>query len=787
MACALDGLTVLDLGTGPAAALATMFLGDQGARVVRLVAPGTPHLREGGFVVWDRGKACVRLDLDAALAGLDASGTAHAAMPAGAPSADFLRLVGGADVLVEDFVPGSPLQRLVEWSRLKRVNPRLVCCSITAYGKRGPWKDEPPIEDLVLARTGLLSGMPGFRPAPVHVVHPLPSTGAALLAAIGIAAALLARETTGRGRLVETSLMAGALLYQTKVTGERLERHVFQTHPAGSAPFYSVYRCGDGQWVQLGCVHIGFITTAAKLLGVADLVAEARFNGGRGGTTPHDDAELRASIAGILQTKPYAQWAAAFEAADVPFAPARLTDEALSDPQVLHNRMVTTLDDPAVGPVMQMGVPIRLERTPGRVAGPRAAALLAAIDMPIMASSSAASMPPDATDPPPLAGIRILEITNLIAGPTTGRILADLGADVIKLEPPAGDMSRPIGRTYFYSVNFNKRSVCVDTGIDAGKRIVQRIAASADALVANLRPHATGRMGIGPAVNPRLIETHLTGYGWTGPYAKRPGIDPLAQALMGLERAQGGPDNPPVFPAQLAPTDITTGAMGALGTILALFVRGRSGIGQRVESDLLGGGIVLSSAWFTRHAGRAERPLADKEQHGLGPFHRLYRLRDGWVYVVAESDEARRAMCAIAGFTTPDPAALQPAKGRHPNTTPFALELAAVIARRSLGETLAALKAAGVPCSEVPAAAAEIFLDDPHATANDMVAVRRHAKAGELRVAWRLVRFADTHDSAGLPTPLLGEHTDQVLREIGCGEGEIRSLHAEGVVKTEVA
>jgi len=139
----------------------------------------------------------------------------------------------------------------------------------------------------------------------------------------------------------------------------------------------------------------------------------------------------------------------------------------------------------------------------------------------------------------------------------------------------------------------------------------------------------------------------MTGYGWTGPYAKRPGIDPLAQALMGLSRAQGGPDNPPVFPAQLAPTDYTNGAMGALGTILALLVRVRTGVVQRVDSDLLAGGILLGSAWFTRYAGKPERQLADKQQYGLGPFHRLYRSRDGWIYVVAETDEARRAMCAI--------------------------------------------------------------------------------------------------------------------------------------------
>ena len=267
--------------------------------------------------------------------------------------------------------------------------------------------------------------------------------------------------------------------------------------------------------------------------------------------------------------------------------------------------------------------------------------------------------------------MRILEITNLIAGPTAGRILADLGADVIKLEPPTGDMSRPIARTYFYSVNFNKRSVCVDTQTDAGKRIVQRIAASADALVANLRPHATERMGITSAVNPRLIETHLTGYGWTGPYAKRPGIDPLAQALMGLQRAQGGPDNPPVFPAQLAPTDYVNGAMGALGTILALYARARSGIAQRVDCDLLGAAIVLSSPWFTRYSGKPERPLADKEQYGLGPFHRLYRLRDGWIYVVAESEAERRAMCTVFGCAAPKPSLLQQIRWVPPQHNPI--------------------------------------------------------------------------------------------------------------------
>ena len=610
-----------------------------------------------------------------------------------------------------------------------------------------------------------------------------------MLAANGIAAALLARETTGRGRAVETSLMAGALLYQTKVTGERLDRHVFQTHPSGSAPFYSIYPCADGQWVQLGCVHIGFITTCAKVLGIGELIAEPRFKVGQGGAAPQDDAELRATLTRILQSKPYAEWALAFEAADVPFAPARQTEEGLTDPQVLHNRMVTTLEDPGVGPVTQMGVPIRLSETPGRVAGPRPAALLAAKDLPGFPppAGAPATSRAEATDPPPLAGVRILEITNLIAGPTAGRILADLGADVIKLEPPGGDMSRPIARTYFYCVNFNKRSISVDTSTDAGKSIVQRIAAKADALIANLRPHATARMGVGPAVNPRLIETHMTGYGWTGPYAKRPGIDPLAQALMGMSRAQGGPDNPPVFPAQLAPTDYTNGAMGALGTILALIARARFGIVQRVDSDLLAGGyraeLGLVHALCRQAGAAAGRQGPIRALTLPSPLPRAGRvdLRRGRDRCAAPGPvhDVRFRRCRSR------PSCYRKSPGRHPNATPFAMNWLRWLRNAPWPRRLRPCGRRACLAARLRQATATIFLAIrtlPQMAWSRSASIPRPAS---LRVAWQLVQFADTRGSIGLPTPLLGEHTSNVLREIGYSESEIRSLHADGVVKTE--
>jgi crotonobetainyl-CoA:carnitine CoA-transferase CaiB-like acyl-CoA transferase len=795
MASALDGITILDLTDGPAGALATMLLCDHGAQVIRVVDMPEAAPRRGGYLVWDRGKECVRLDL-ARIEPPPQGGRPPAA--AGQtisedPTDVYARLIRSADVLVEDFSPASDRQNLVCADWLSALNPRLIHCSITAYGKHGPLKDEPPIDDLVMARAGILATQPGFRPGPVHVVHPLPSVGAALLAAQGVAAALLAREKTGLGRTVETSLLAGALLYHPKVTGEKLAPHVFQSNPAGSAPFYSLYECADGEWVQLGCVHEGFIQTAAGIMGIKGVLDDPKYGRGRLPKTPEADRELRTIIGHAIRTKPYETWARIFEEADVPYARVRTTEESMDDPQVQVNAMLVELQDPEVGLIAQMGVPVRLSATPGKVQGPR-----------MLPGNQPAHLPVEGPDTrwssegqrrqaspfdPPLEGIRVLEITNLIAGPTAGRLLADLGADVIKMEPLEGDISRPIGRTYFFNLNVNKRSLSVNTRMPDGKAVAQKVAATADVLLANLRPHATERMGIGPDVlqklNPRLIETHVTGFGWSGPYALRPGIDPLAQALMGLSRAQGAPGNPPVFYSQLAPTDFTAGAMGALGTILALYVRERTGVVQRVDTNLLNGGIILSSEWFTRYQGKPSRPLADTGQYGLDAFHRLYEANDGWVYVVAGTPQERRALCGALDCEDLLREHTDAPAGCHPADTPLAHALSKRFAALRLDEILARLQAAGVPCAPAVSGHSEFFLSDPHAAANDMVATHQHPLLGQKRVARHYIRFGRTEVLQGRPTPLLGEHTREVLQDVGFTESAIAELHADGAVKTE--
>ena len=777
MASALDGITVLELSQTPAGAMAGMLLCDHGARVTRLLDSDEKAMRPGGYRVWDRGKACRRLDLSQAAAHPQATG--------------YESLLRGVDVVLEDFPPSSDQQVLVRSNWLASLNPRLIRCSITAYGKCGPLKDEPAIDELVMARMGILETMPGYRPGPVHVVHPLPSVGAALFASIGIAAALLAREKTGRGRTVETSLMAGSLLYQPKVVAPDLEPRPFQTHPAGSGPFYSVYACADNNWVQLGCVHLGFIQAAAKVMGIADVLDDPRYGGGQIPVSPDADLQLRARIAEAVVTKPYGHWAQCFEESDVPYALARTTEEGMSDPQVQANGMVETLTDPEVGQLVQMGVPVRLSQTPGRIQGPRALPDTASSDPPVDVAPLQGSTVPETEFDLPLKGIRVLEITNLIAGPIAGRLLADLGADVIKVEPHAGDISRPLGRTYFFNVNVNKRSLCLNTREPEGRIVVQKVAATADVMLANLRPGATERMGLGPEdlrhLNPRLIETHVTGFGATGPYAHRPGIDPLAQALMGLSRAQGGAENPPVFPAQLAPTDYTAGAMGTYGTVLALLVRERTGLAQRVDTNLLSGGIVLTSPWFTRYEGRQARPLADKGQYGLTPFHRLYEAANGWLCVVADTPAGRRALGDALGCELcPDEAAEDSGAGKgHPSLAPPSDAISRRFASMAVADAVKLLQSANVPCAPVVGGDSEIFLDHPQAIDNRMVLAYNHPVVGHMLVAGHYMQFGNTPVVAGIPTPLLGQHARDTLREVGYTEAAIADLYGKAVVKSE--
>ena len=775
MTTALDGIIVVDLTHSKAGALAGMLLCDNGARVIRLVPPEGDRSRSGpGYIIWDRGKESVSLDIEK-------------------DRETFHKLVGVADVLIESFSPLDRHQGAVDYETLRGINPRLIQCSITAYGNHGPLRDEPPNDDLVMGRTGILSSQPGFREGPVHVIHPIPSTGAAVLAAQGIAAALYDRERTGRGRSVETSLYAGALLYAPKVAGEHLTPRSFQLTPAGGGPFYSNFECADNEWIQIGCIHGGFVDLAAAVMGIADVMTDPRYGDGRRPVDEEARRELFDIVAGVIKTRPIAEWEELFEAADVPYARAGTNEESIDNPQVIANDMVVEIQDPEEGRVVQMGVPIKMSETPGEIRGPRhlrgedTNTVLAELQKEAPKKSGHSEPEPSTL---PLDGIRVLEMTNVIAGPAAGKCLADLGADVIKLESLDGDISRPAGMTYFLYLNSNKRSVSVNTKTPEGMEAAQRLAASSDIMLANMRPGATDRMGLSSEVmdklNPSMIHAHTTAFGWTGPYSHRPGVDPLAQAWMGLQRAQGGEDNPPVFLAQLAPTDFTSGALVALGAVLALYVRERTGKSQKVDCNLLNSGAMLSEDGFLRYEGKKPRRLADKGQHGLHALSRLYDTKEGWLYVVAEGQSSWEALCkAVDDTGVLNDGRFLSAELRAENDVDLALELSALFVERTVAEWLPELRSAGVPASESVDRYNVSYFDDEHPTSEGMVSCYTHPVLGKMKYSSNGLRFGNTEKTAGRQTPLLGENNEDILGEVGYSADDVQALYDKGVIFTE--
>ena len=772
---ALDGITVLDLTRDRPGALAGMFLCDNGARVIRIESPDAANDRtQPIYMVWDRGKESVELDISA-------------------EREAFRKLVVNADVLIEDFAPSSPLQAIVDYGVLRRINPRLVHCSITAYGKRGPMRDEPGDEHLVMARMGILASQPGFRKGPVHVVHPVVNLGTAVLAAQGITASLYAREKTGYGRKVDTSVMAGAMMFAPKVIGERLEQRPFQLTTAGGGPFYSVFECADGNWIQIGCIHGGFVDIAATVMGIADLLANPRYGDGRRPESEEARAELFDIVANVLKTKPCAEWERIFEDADVPYARASSTDEAMTNSQVIANDMLFELRDPIVGEVTQMGNPLKFTQTPGEIRGPRP--MRGQHTERVLSEIADVQLPEPKKveirdNSPPLEGVRVMEMTNVIAGPAAGKCLGDLGADIIKFEPPYGDISRPAGMQYFLYLNSNKRSVSANTKTEAGQEIAQRIATEADIMLANMRPGATDRMGLSAealeSLNPGLIEAHTTAFGWSGPYAHRPGVDPLAQAWMGLQFAQGGRGNPPVFLAQLAPTDFSSGGMVALAAIMALYARERTGVGQKVDCNLLNAGAVLREDDFLRYEGKTSPPIADGGQYGLSALHRLFETKEGWMYLIAESQQEWENLCAVMdrdGLL--EDARFATASKRVENDEVLWELLTEAFAQESAIDCVRRLREAGVRCADVTEQYNVGFFEDEHVLATGMTVEHEHATYGKMHYCANCISFGETRAIDSRPTPLLGEHNREKLASLGYSPVEIDELYEKGVLTTE--
>jgi crotonobetainyl-CoA:carnitine CoA-transferase CaiB-like acyl-CoA transferase len=386
----------------------------------------------------------------------------------------------------------------------------------------------------------------------------------------------------------------------------------------------------------------------------------------------------------------------------------------------------------------------------------------------------------------PLTGIRVIDLTRVLSGPFSTMLLADMGADVVKIETAQGDTVRGQGEVvnglswYFASFNRNKRSVVLDLRKDEGKAVLAKLLENADVLAENFRPGVLAEMGFTEArldaINPRLIVASINGYGSAGAYANRPSFDFIAQAMSGFMATTGEKDGAPMR-AGAPITDLVAGLYCAFGVVNAIRARELTGRGQRVEAAMVNGMVSMLAYLASEYLATGRSPPRTGNDHPIASPYGLFRARDGEIAIAPATPEIltrfMRELDLAGILSRPD---MKTAEQRRAARS----ELNALVDQRLSTNTQAywieRLNAAGVPCGKV-LSVAEVF-EDPQVQAQEMVIEVDQGSRGIVRMVGFPVKLSDTPARLRHPAPELGAHTEEVLAEAGFAPEEIAGLRA---------
>jgi crotonobetainyl-CoA:carnitine CoA-transferase CaiB-like acyl-CoA transferase len=749
-----------------------MLLADLGADVVAVHTPGGgPSPADPGRHVWDRGKRSAVVN------------------PASAADRDALgRLTAGADIVLAGTTrPG------LRYADLRRdglaPGPAAAWVVMPPYLlDETPWLAGADPAGPLFAWLGHAWGQSSYDDVPVDCLFPLVPYLQGIWAA-AVAAALIAGRRRGRrpGRAtVVGGAHGGVIASPGALTVERDEPHVLRPGgPGGALPNYRCYRCRDGTWLFLGAFTNAFIERALRAVGAGHVLDDPRIGGQPGNVRLRPNIGwITGELTRLLRERTRDEWIAVLEAADVPVAPALADGGWLDHPQVRAMGLRTLLRNDAGGEVVMPGPFLEMSRTPVTVrwAAPtrhRPAAEVAASWPPL----AAAPQPGPAADRP-LDGLRVLDLGTMIAGPFLATLLGELGADVVKVErPPSGDEFRTAhaGRSLgssFPAYNRDKRSLLIDLA-HGGRDAFDALVRTADVVVDNYRPGVLPRLGLNherlAEINPGVTSVSVSAFGETGPRARRPGFDPIVQAMSGMMRAQGGRDeaDSPVF-LTVPVNDVVAAALGALGACAALAARERIGHGQRVSVTLCAAACLVQSERLVRFPGRLPVPDGGRDFAGPDPVNRLYRAADGWVRLTGRWPEDLPAL-ARAGLTGPGLTGAAGAADR------VAAGVAAVVAGLPAAEVVR--RAAGAGLGAAAARQARDVAADEQMLRHGLLAVLDHDDAGPVHLGpgrWYETPGLLRSPPGAAPRP--GQHTRAILAEAGLSPAEVARLEQTGVV-----